>query len=121
MDQFSRRFHVVRTLGYSQGDFGRNAIHFLRNIPRYIHNKKAIAEMERQCYMYYSGYDFVSFIECMKERNSIQNAIRFILEDSSLTASERASLGEHENCSRWMHDFCAERSAAICGVKRKVS
>lgn len=120
LNQFSECFHVVKTLNYSQGKFVKNTINFIRNIPRYIHNKKAIAEMERQSYFYYSGYDFVSFIECMKKRNSIQKAIRFILKDSSLTASERASLGDHENCSRWMYNFCAEKKAMIYERRYKI-
>ncbi len=120
LDQFSECFDVVKTLNYSQGKFVKNTINFIRNIPRYIHNKKAIAEMERQCSAYYTGYDFISFIECMKKRNSIQKVIRFILKDSSLTASERASLGDHESCSKWMYNFCAERRAPIYERRYKI-
>lgn len=114
LNQFSTRFDIVETLDYSKKNVPKNALNLLRNIPRYLHNKKVIEEMKRESFMYYSGYDFISFIECMKERNSISNALKYIFKDSSLTLKEKEFLTNHENCLKWMHDFCAKRNASVC-------
>ncbi len=111
-------FEVVEPIEYSKGNPGRNTIIFFRNIPRYIHNKFAIREMEREFFYYYRGGDFAGYIEFMKKKNSIQEALKAIFEGTCLFSSEDELLNEHEDCAKWMHDFCAREEIPIWVRKR---
>lgn len=119
INEYNKMFGVVETLDYTKGQFSKNAVIFCLNIPRYIHNKIAIQKMEKGFYYFYSGNDFASYIEYMKRRNSIHEALKYIFQGTCLFSGDDVILGEHENCARWMHDFCAKQELPIFVRKRQ--
>ncbi len=114
VESFNQMYNVVDTYDYQQKSFGKNVISFFRNIPRYIHNKKAIQEMVKDYLLFYRGDDFSSFIEYTKRRNSIQKNLKCIFDQSQLFTQDAKYLNEHESCARWMYDFYQKRSLTVC-------
>lgn len=104
VNQFAMQYHVEPTLDYSRRHKARNFIHFFRNLPRYIYNKKVIKHMMADYSMFYNGSDFGSFIEYIKSRNSIRNGLKSLFSKTHLYSNE--NLNKHEKCSRWIYDFC---------------
>lgn len=109
VDNYDRYYGIQKTYDYEKNKFGRNVVNFFRNVPRYVHNKKAIERMEKDSYIYYGGSDFTSFIEYMKRRNSIRQSIKCLFCRSRLFTSDMDCLFEHENCTKWMYEYCQEK------------
>ena len=103
-NQFAMQYRVEPTLDYSRRHRVRNFVHFFRNIPRYIYNKKVLKHMMADFCRFYNGGDFGSFIEYIKSRNSIRNGLKCLFSKSHLYSNE--NLIKHEKCSRWIYDFC---------------
>ena len=106
IDNYDRYYGIQKTYDYKKKKIGINVVNFFRNVPRYVHNKKAIERMEKDSYIYYGGSDFTSFIEYMKKRNSIHQIIKCLFCRSHLFTSDMNCLFEHEYCTKWMYEHC---------------
>ena len=103
---FKKSYNIKDTLDYQKHSFGNNLISFIYNLPRYIHNKKAIKHMKNDYYLYYRGKDFQSFINYSIKRNSIKNSLRCIFSNSYLYSNELIYLNNHQNCYKWIYNSC---------------
>ena len=108
---FNRLYSIAPTLDYSRRYKGRNIIHFFRNIPRYIHNKKMIKHMIADFCMFYHGNDLGSYIEYLKQRNSIRGGLKCLFSKTHLY--DNSDLIKHRKCSRWLYDFCRQNNLDI--------
>ncbi len=119
INNFVSQYDVKETINYQKNNVGKNILTFFQNIPKYIHNKKAIQNMKKDYYLFYRGSDLKSFMVYMRKRNSIQNGLKCIFSNSHLFSNDIAYLNEHENCAKWMHDYCVQKSLPIW-VKQRV-
>ncbi len=117
INKFSSQYGVEKTFDYEKKGLGRNIIHFFRNIPHYIHNKKAVKRMKQDYLQFYRGSDLASFIAYTKKKSSIKQELKCLFESSRLYTSDTEYLKAHERCARWMYDFCLENSLPICVSK----
>ncbi len=117
IDSFGQMYNIVDTYDYEYHHFGKNVLNFFRNIPRYVHNKKAIQLMVKEYLLFYRGDDLSSFIEYTKRRNSISKNLKCIFSKSYLFTNDATYLNEHENCAKWMYDFCQKKSLTLCVKK----
>lgn len=108
---YDKQYCIRPTLDYSKEDSGKNMISFLKNLPSYIHNKKAIKHMESDNCRFYSGSDLRSYIEYLKRRNSISRGLKCIFSKTHLYSD--SNLIKHENCAAWLSDFCEKNGMEI--------
>ncbi len=102
---WNRQYKILATYDYNQSRIS-NLIIFFCNIPKNIHNKKAIKLMKHDYKHYYRGYDFASFIEYQTKRNSIKNGLRFVLNKTLLYTDESNCLSNHDECYKWLIEYC---------------
>ncbi len=112
-DKFSYQYQIKTTFDYYKNNLGKNLCNFVRNVPRYIHNKKAIKHMKKDYSSFYSGNDLLSFMEYMQQRNSIHQGLKCVFDRSHLFNDDMEYLNNHENCARWMYNYCVEKSLPI--------
>ena len=98
---------------------GKNVLNFIGNLPTYFYNKQAVREMEYDSSIFYSGNDFVSFIEYTRRRNSISSALKSVFNKSYLISFEGSCLNNHERCVRWMQAYCKENGLEVNYFQRK--
>lgn len=101
----SNKYNIVQTYDYSSHRVGKNTITFFRNIPRYIHNKRALKLMRIDYFTFYNGCDLVSFMEYVRRRNSIHQGFKSIFR-----LSEEAEYLNQGESSKWLYDFCKDNS-----------
>lgn len=107
---FSSMYNIAKTYDYQSKGMGKNTINFFRNIPNYIHNKKALKAMYRDYNIFYGGNDLASYIEYIKRRNSIRQGLKCIFKRSYLYSQEAKYLNCHDNCSWWLFNYCKNNS-----------
>lgn len=115
--RYTRQYCIrdLRKYGHSKGN---NVLNFIGNLPTYIYNKQAVREMEYDSSIFYSGSDFVSFIEYTRRRNSISNALKSVFNKSYLISFEGNCLNNHERCVRWMQAYCKENGLEVNYLSR---
>lgn len=126
VNDLSSQYNITNTFDYNIYDSRKNIVNFFCNIPRYIHNKKALKKMKRDYNVYYSGNDLVSFMEYVKRRNSIFQSLKCIFSRSYLYSQENKCLNNHDKCSWWVFNFCKKHSMNLLisdkyNVKKYVS
>lgn len=114
VDSFDKMYDIAEIQNYQNNGLGRNVLTFFRNLPRYIHNKKAIRKMLKDYFYFYRGEDLSSYIQYMKKENSISEVLKGIFDNSYLFTNEETYLNERQRCARWMYDFCQKKSATLC-------
>lgn len=114
---YNRLYRIEDTHDYSRNNLGKNVIHFFRNLPHYIHNKKAVKKMKSDYYRFYNGNDLGSYIEYLKHRNSISEGLKCMFSKSHLYNNN--DIIKHEMCSRWLFDFCRRHGMDIHFQKNK--
>ena len=107
--KFTEQYHVIPTQDYQTTKIGRNIVTFFQNLPRYFHNKKLLKVIQKDYMIYYRGCDLASYIEYIRQRNSIKHGLKCIFDQSYLSSEEVARLNSHEQCSSWLLNFCNER------------
>ena len=110
---FSRQYQIVPTYDYEEQKPAHNMVRFFHNLPRYIHNKKALKLIERDSAIYYRGSDLISFREYVRQRNSISQALRCIFSRSYLFTEEATYLNHHQQCSQWLFNYCKNHSLEL--------
>lgn len=108
--KFTEQYHVIPTHDYQKAKVGRNIVTFFQNLPRYFHNKKLLKVIRKDYMIYYRGCDLVSYMEYIRQRNSIRHGLKCIFDQSYLSSEEVARLNSHEQCSIWLLNFCNERN-----------
>ena len=106
---YMKQYDIVDTIDYGTSPI-KNFVSFLKNIPRYISNRKRIKIIQRDLSMFYRGSDLISFYEYTKRRNSIKNGLRSIFKNTHLYSDEDMYLSQHEKCSQWVYEFCKKNS-----------
>lgn len=109
----SSQYHLAPTLDYHRNAPLRNLVNFFRNIPGYIYNKKALKAMIKDSNIYYRGSDIISFIEYVRQRNSISQGLKCIFSRSYLYTKEADCLNHHNQCAQWLFDYCKEQSLEV--------
>ena len=102
---WNKQYKLVDTYDYNESRIS-NLIIFFRNIPKNIHNKRAIKLMKHDYNRYYRGYDFASFIEYQTKRNSIKNGLQCIFNKTLLYTDESNCLSNHDECYKWLIEYC---------------
>ena len=110
-------YNIKQTIDYGRKGLGKNMANFFRNIPNYIHNKKAVKKMERDYCRYYAGSDLRSYIEYVKRRNSISQGLKCIFSRTQLYSNN--NLVEHDKCTIWLYEFCKKHGMSISYQKVK--
>ena len=109
----SSQYHLAPTHDYHRNAPLRNLVSFFRNIPGYIYNKKALKAMIKDSNIYYRGSDIISFIEYVRQRNSISQGLKCIFSRSYLYTKEADCLNHHNQCAQWLFDYCKEQSLEV--------
>lgn len=115
--RYNRQYHIRPTKDYIENSLGKNITCFFKNLPSYIHNKKAIKEMKDDYYRYYNGNDLGSFIEYTKRRNSILRSLKCIFSKSHLYSN--INLLKHDKCTAWLYEFCKQNGMDLSFQKQK--
>lgn len=110
VESLTEQYGIADTRDYFGHGVVSNVFSFLCNIPRYVHNKKAIKAMEKDYFMYYRGGDLVSYMEYLKQRNSIRQGLKCIFNRSYLFSEEGRYLNDHEECCWWIYNFCLDNN-----------
>ena len=116
---YNREYRIRPTKDYSERSLGKNIAHFFKNLPSYIHNKKAMKRMKDDYYKYYNGNDLGSYIEYTKRRNSILENLKCIFSKSHLYSNK--NLIQHDKCAKWLYEFCKKHGMDISFQKRKTA
>ncbi|MBR5370546.1 MAG: hypothetical protein IK137_04515 [Bacilli bacterium] len=111
VEKYKSKYNIKSTHDYSKKGLRKNISHFFKNIPNYIHNKKAIKHMQRDFCRYYSGSDLGSYIEYLIQRNSISKGLQCILSKSQLYRNY--NLVEEDKCAVWLYEFCQKHGISI--------
>ena len=104
VSDYNRRYRVRQTYDYSKTHLGKNMVNFFKNLPLYVHNKKAIKRMKNDYYRFYNGHDLGSYIEYLKRRNSIANGLKCMFSRTHLFNNN--DIIKHEKCTMWLYEFC---------------
>ena len=108
---YNRQYSIYITEDYGRKGLGKNIKNFFKNLPLYIHNKKAIKNMTEDYYRYYNGNDLGSYIEYLKRRNSIKHGLKCIFSKTHLYSN--TNLIQHEKCTMWLYEFCNRHGMSI--------
>ena len=103
-----------------EGNFFQKCVIFLKNIPKYIFNKRIIKNAEYDYNVYYHCDDLDSFINYFKRYNSIQFALGLIFRKSSLSKREIECLFNHEKCVDWINEFFNSQNNVLNTSKKLV-
>ena len=106
---YMKQYNIVDTIDYGTSPI-KNFVSLLKNIPRYIHNRRRMKLIRSDFTMFYRGSDLISFYEYTKRRNSFQYGLKSIFKKTHLFGDEDKYLSQHEKCSKWIYDFCINNS-----------
>ena len=84
----------------------RNLVVFFKNIKKIKYNKKKIKNMLYDSNNYYSGSDFLGYIEYLRRTNSIKNGLKNLFRKTDLYSKQLDYLTEHEKCVYWIQEYC---------------
>ena len=118
-NRYTRQYRIENPKEYGTST-GKNIVRFFGNIPTYICNKQAVSEMQYDSSVFYSGSDFVSFIEYTRRKNSIRNALKSVFNKSYLNSFEGQCLNEHKKCVEWMQAYCRENGLEVNYVNQRI-
>ena len=103
VNDFNSRYKLKETHEYSNS-VGKNIFNFIRNLPIYAANKKAVKKIVFDYSIFYRGDDLGIYLEYVKRNNSIAEGIKGIFGKSSLYTKENIHLDNHDRCVQWIMD-----------------
>lgn len=112
IDCYLHQYNFLKITSY-KGNFLKKCLIFLKNIPKYVMNKKIIKYAEYDYNIYYHGDDLGDFINYFRKNNSIQLALELIFQKSSLSKREIDYLFEHQKCTYWIIEFCNQQKNSL--------
>lgn len=110
VDLYQRQYGVVNTHEYGEK---HKFITLLRNLPRFHSNKKAINEMQASYIYFCRNNDLAGYVEYLRRRNSIKNNLKYIFSGSKLYSEEQEDLFKHEQCAKWIYDYCKRHDMGV--------
>jgi len=113
-------YRIDTTYDYSKSIFV-DIVSMIKNIPIYLQNQKKIKYMEQESERFYRGADLISYIAYLKQKNSIRQALKSVFNRTYLYSSEGQLLNNHEECAKWLMDYCQRESLQINPLKRAKS
>ncbi len=90
-----------------------NVFNLLRNIPAYVINRSKVKYMVSDTCRFYKGSDLLSYIAYTKKRNSILTGLKSVFSKSYLFNGEGKYLNVHNNCSKWLNDYCEKNNLSV--------
>lgn len=98
---YNNMYKIEETYEYND-NIVMNIINLLRNIPKYIKNKRKISWMLSDYYCYYKGKNLNDYINYSRNNNSILNAIKNIFKNTRLNNRENECLNNHNLCTEYI-------------------
>ena len=87
------------------GSVSGDLLKLVQNVPIYIHNRGRSNRMISDT-RYYSGSDFIGYIDYLKKKSSVKFALKMIFDKSYFNSLEGQCLNNHDKCVEWVLDYC---------------
>ena len=119
--RYNSCYHIDATYEYNNNSIFVDIVNMIKNIPIYKKNKKRIRKMEKESKKYYSGADLISYIAYLKKKNSIRQGLKSIFNRTYLCSNEGRLLNDHNECTKWLLNYCQKESLNINYLNRTKS
>ena len=100
INTYKEKYHLRQIHNFDL--YGGNCLKLVKNIPNYLKNKKIINVMKKDCLCFNRGKDFQGFIEYHKERNSIKDAIKAVINKHYRDSKRRRLIEDDKFCREWI-------------------
>ena len=116
IEKIELEYGIVRLYDYDN-HLGKNVLKLVGNMTKYMKNKRIIHYMDFNT-RFHAPAELLGYIEYAKRRNSFIHGLKSTFSKSYLKSDETKYLNNHDECVKWLLEYCQEESLPICYTKK---